>query len=89
MSSVRQPLNIGSDRLVSINELIDIIAKIAGKKIGKRYDKSKPQGVRGRNSDNRNIKKLLKWEPSITLEEGLTKTYAWIESQVAKQKGGF
>ncbi len=84
MSDIRRPINIGSDRIVSINELIDIIAKIAGKKIKKRYDLTKPQGVRGRNSDNTLIKKLLKWEPSIPLEDGLKTTYFWIEAQINK-----
>ncbi len=84
MSDIHEPINVGSDRIVSINELIDIVAKIAGKNIKKKYDLSKPQGVRGRNSDNTLIKKLLKWEPSIPLEEGLKTTYFWIESQIKK-----
>jgi nucleoside-diphosphate-sugar epimerase len=85
-SDIREPINIGSDRLVSINELIDIVSKIAGKKIKKRYDTSKPQGVRGRNSDNTKIKKLLKWVPSTPLEVGLEKTYRWIEQQIKEGK---
>jgi len=85
-SDIREPVNIGSDRLVSINELIDIVSKIAGKKIKKRYDASKPQGVRGRNSDNTKIKKLLKWAPSTPLEVGLEKTYRWIEQQIKEGK---
>src|SRR3990167_4329800 len=82
MSDIRQPINIGSSRLVSINGLIDIISKIANKKIDKKYDTSKPQGVRGRNSENTLIKKLLDWEPSTSLEKGLKLTYAWISTQV-------
>ena len=85
-SDIRKPINIGSDRLVSINELIDIVSKIAGKRIKKRYDTSKPQGVRGRNSDNTKIKKLLKWAPSTPLEVGLEKTYRWIEKQIKEGK---
>jgi nucleoside-diphosphate-sugar epimerase len=85
-SDIREPINIGSDRLVSINELIDIVSKIAGKKIKKIYDTSKPQGVRGRNSDNTKIKKLLKWAPSTPLEVGLEKTYRWIEQQIKEGK---
>lgn len=81
-SDIREPLNIGSDRLVSINELIDIVAHIASKTIHKRYDKTKPQGVRGRNANIEKSKKLLKWRPKISLEEGLSKTYAWIQSQI-------
>jgi GDP-D-mannose 3', 5'-epimerase len=76
------PLNLGTDRLVTVNELVDIIAGIAGKTIHKRHDLSKPQGVRGRNSDNTRIREVLGWAPLITLEEGLAKTYFWIESQV-------
>lgn len=82
MSDIREPLNIGSDRMVSINELIDIISNIAGKKINKKYDLSKPQGVRGRNSDNTLIKELLAWAPPTTLEDGLSQTYNWIKSEV-------
>lgn len=86
MSDYRKPLNIGSDRLVTINELIDIVAKIARKKINKKYDLSKPQGVRGRNSDNSLIKKILRWSPSTPLEVGLKKTYLWIEQQIKEGK---
>lgn len=86
MSDYRKPLNIGSDRLVTINELIDIVAKIAGKKINKKYDLTKPQGVRGRNSDNTLIKKVLNWSPSTPLEVGLEKTYRWIEEQIKEGK---
>lgn len=86
MSDYRHPLNIGSDRLVSINELIEIISKIADKHIKKKYDLSKPQGVRGRNSDNTLLKKTLKWTPPTTLEEGLKETYLWIKSQIDEGK---
>ncbi len=85
-SNIRQPLNIGSDRLVSINELIDIVASFDNKKITKKYDLSKPQGVRGRNSDNTNTKKLLNWEPKIKLEDGLRQTYTWIKNEIAAGK---
>jgi len=77
-----EPLNIGSDRLVSVNDTIDIIANIAGKKIERKYQLDKPQGVRGRNSDNTLCKKVLSWESKVSLEEGLDKTYKWIEKQV-------
>lgn len=86
MSDIRQPINIGSTQLVSINQLIDIVSKIAGKKVKKNYDLTKPQGVRGRNSNNALIKRLLGWEPSTTLEEGLKSTYLWIEKQVKQAK---
>ena len=83
-SEFRDPLNLGTDRLVTINELVDIVAAIAGKKIEKNHDVSQPQGVRGRNSDNNLLRKVLNWEPSITLEDGLKQTYFWIEKQVQK-----
>lgn len=79
-----EPLNLGQDRMLSINELVDIVAGIAGKKISKRYDLTKPQGVRGRNSDNTRLRQVLGWEPAISLEDGLTKTYAWIASELRK-----
>src|ERR1041384_263807 len=81
-SDHREPINLGQDRMISVNELVDIVANIAGKKIGKRYDLTKPQGVRGRNSDNTRLREVLKWEPTISLEDGLNVTYAWIEEEV-------
>jgi len=81
-SDFAEPLNIGSDRLVSMDEMADIIAKIADKKFDKKHLLDKPQGVRGRNSDNTLCKKVLNWEPKISLEEGLEQTYKWIEAQV-------
>jgi len=80
-----EPLNIGSDTLVTIDELADIIIKISGKKIEKKYNTSAPQGVRGRNADLTLVKKILGWEPKISLEEGLAKTYKWIEKQIKFQ----
>lgn len=85
-SDYDQPLNIGSDRLVTINELVDIIAKAAGKSITKQYDLSAPQGVRGRNADLTLVKRVLGWEPQVDLEEGLAKTYQWIEMMLKKSK---
>lgn len=81
MSNFSEPLNIGQDRMVTINQLVDIISEIAGVKLTKKHI-SGPQGVRGRNSDNSKLKKVLKWEPEISLERGLQKTYHWIEEQV-------
>lgn len=86
-SDYHHPLNLGTERLVTINELVDIIASIAGKTIIKKHDPSKPQGVRGRNSDNSRLREVLGWEPSISLEEGLEHTYRWIESQLLKADG--
>ncbi len=80
-SNYHQPLNIGQDRMVTINELADMIATIAGVVIQKNHIPG-PQGVRGRNSDNSRLREVLGWEPTISLEEGLERTYAWIEEQV-------
>jgi len=82
-SNFSQPLNLGQDRMISINQLVEMVAKIAGKKIGRIHDLSKPQGVRGRNSDNSLLRTVLGWEPAISLEEGLAKTYFWIQDQLA------
>jgi nucleoside-diphosphate-sugar epimerase len=81
-SNHREALNLGTDELITINRLVDLIARIAGKKINKCHNLTGPQGVRGRNSDNTRLREVLGWEPSITLAEGLRKTYPWIESQV-------
>ena len=77
-SDFSEPLNLGTDLLVSINELVDMVARIAGKTIGKRYDLTKPQGVRGRNSDNTRLRQVLGWEPATSLEHGMAATYEWI-----------
>jgi GDP-D-mannose 3', 5'-epimerase len=78
------PLNLGQDRMVTINELADMIAKIAGIQIVRKHVPG-PQGVRGRNSDNTRLRQVLNWEPEITLEEGLLHTYLWIEAQVQRE----
>jgi GDP-D-mannose 3',5'-epimerase len=77
-----EPINLGQDRMISINELVDIVAAIAGKRIHRVHDLNAPQGVRGRNSDNTMLREVLKWEPSVSLEQGLASTYRWIESQL-------
>jgi GDP-D-mannose 3',5'-epimerase len=79
-----EPLNLGSDRLVTITELVDIVAKISGKSIRRRHDLSTPQGVRGRNSDNSRLREVLNWEPQTTLEDGLARTYRWISSMLER-----
>ncbi len=81
-SDYHLPLNLGTDELVTIDQLVDIVAEIAGKRIRKRHDLSKPQGVRGRNSDNTKLREVLGWEPSTSLYDGLTPTYRWIEEQL-------
>jgi nucleoside-diphosphate-sugar epimerase len=85
-SDFTESVNLGQDRLVTINELVDMIAGIAGIKVEKTHVPG-PQGVRGRNSDNSRIRDVLGWEPRISLEEGLSRTYEWIEAQVARRLG--
>lgn len=83
-SDHHQPLNMGRDRMVSINQLADIVADVAGVEIEKKHI-SGPEGVRGRNSDNTKLKEVLGWAPEIPLEEGLKETYSWIEEQVKEK----
>ena len=84
-SDHRDPINLGQDRMISINELVDIVSCIAGKTICKRYDLTKPQGVRGRNSDNTRLREVLDWEPQVSLEEGLESTYRWIKRELEQK----
>jgi GDP-D-mannose 3',5'-epimerase len=84
-SDVTEPLNVGSAHLVTINELVSIVEEIAGLTLRRRYKLDAPQGVRGRNSDNTLIEQLLGWEPGISLEEGLEKTYAWMYDEIARR----
>ena len=83
-SKYNKPLNIGSDRLITIDQLADMMISISGKRISKTYNLNAPQGVRGRNADLTLMKKILKWEPKISLEEGMAKTYQWINDQIKK-----
>ena len=80
-SDFHEPLNLGQDRMVTINQLADMIAEIAGIELIYKHIEG-PQGVRGRNSDNTKLREVLGWEPQISLEDGLRTTYDWIESQV-------
>ena len=82
-----EPVNLGSDELVSINQLVDIVENIAGIKTTRNYKLDAPQGVRGRNSDNTLIKEIYGWAPSITLADGLAKTYAWVYDEVKRSLG--
>lgn len=77
-----QPLNLGTEELISVDGLVDLVADVAGKTIKKSHDLSKPQGVRGRNSDNTQLQAVLGWEPGVSLREGLARTYEWISTQV-------
>lgn len=83
-SDIIEPLNLGSSEMVSINQLVDIVEKIAGFKLNRKYDPDAPKGVRGRNSENTLIRKYLNWEPSIPLKEGMKKTYDWIKDQMSQ-----
>ena len=85
-SDILDPINLGSNELVTINGLVDIVEDIAGIKLQRSYNLKAPKGVNGRNSDNTLIKKLLGWEPGIRLRDGLEKTYAWIYDQIAEGK---
>jgi nucleoside-diphosphate-sugar epimerase len=85
-SDVREPLNLGSNELVTINQLVDIVEEIAGVKLHRNYNLNAPKGVNGRNSDNTLIQEKLNWAPSIKIREGLEKTYAWIESEMLAAK---
>ncbi len=81
-SEYSAPLNLGQDRMISINELVDMVAVIAGKRIYRTHNLNAPQGVRGRNSDNTLLRRTLGWEPQISLESGLARTYRWIYTQL-------
>jgi nucleoside-diphosphate-sugar epimerase len=85
---ISTPVNLGSSELISINELLTRIEKIAGVKIRRYYDASAPKGVAGRNSDNTFIQKVLNWEPSTPLDKGLAATFRWIKSQYQGRKAG-
>lgn len=84
-SDYAYPLNLGQDRLVTINQLVDLVADAAGIEVAKDHVPG-PQGVRGRNSDNSRLREVLGWEPEISLEEGLRSTYAWIEAEVRRAR---
>ena len=86
-SNIVDPINLGSSELVTINELLDIVAELAGVKVTRHHKLDAPQGVRGRNSDNKMIQDLLGWEPSTSLVSGLEETYAWISAEVQSADG--
>ena len=79
-----EALNLGTDELISVDGLVEMVCRIAGKRLRLRHDLTKPQGVRGRNSDNSRLREVLNWEPKTSLEQGMPVTYRWIESQVAR-----
>jgi GDP-D-mannose 3',5'-epimerase len=85
-SEFTEPINIGSDQLVTINELVDMVERIAGIRVRRSYLLDAPKGVRGRNSDNSLIRTVLGWEPAVRLEAGLEQTYRWIYDQLASPR---
>lgn len=85
-SDFAEPLNLGTDELVTIDELVEIVARIAKKNVIKRHCTSQPQGVRGRNSDNTLLRTVLGWEPRTKLADGLVPTYRWIEAQMLEDQ---
>ena len=85
-AAVTMPVNLGSSEMVTINQLVDLAENIAGLHLKRNYNLKAPKGVNGRNSDNTLIQKLLGWEPSISLKNGLEKTYAWIYGQMTAKK---
>ncbi|HUI84622.1 MAG TPA: NAD-dependent epimerase/dehydratase family protein [Candidatus Binatia bacterium] len=80
----REPLNLGTEEMVSVDELVDLVCDIAGKTVTKRHQPDRPQGVRGRNSDNSRLRSVLGWEPQTTLRDGLAVTYRWIEDELRR-----
>lgn len=83
-SDYREPLNLGTEEMVSVDALVDLVCDIAGKKLSKRHELNRPQGVRGRNSDNSRLRTVLGWEPQTPLRDGLEITYRWIEDELRK-----
>jgi nucleoside-diphosphate-sugar epimerase len=85
---IATPINLGSNFLVSINELVSLAEEIGGIRLRRQYDLTAPKGVGGRNSDNTFIRQILGWEPSTPLKDGLRRTYEWIETQYRDRKAG-
>ena len=86
-SDINEPLNLGSDESVTINQLVDIVEEIAGITLKRRYDLTAPKGVNGRNSDNALITQRLGWAPGIALRDGMEKTYRWIHDEILSSQG--
>jgi nucleoside-diphosphate-sugar epimerase len=85
---IATPINLGSNELIAINDLVSMAEEIGGIKLERKYDLNAPRGVAGRNSDNTFIKQVLDWEPSLSFRSGLKKTYTWIEQQYVDRKAG-
>ena len=84
-SKYTSPLNLGTDELVTVNQLVDFVCNAAGKNLIRKHDLTKPQGVRGRNSDNSLLNDVLGWAPRVTLEQGIKITYDWIRDELDQQ----
>ena len=84
-SGYTKPVNLGTDELVTINELVDAVCAASGKRLSRRHDLTKPQGVRGRNSDNTVLRKVTGWQPETTVREGIRRTYDWIAGEIARR----
>jgi len=84
-SDIIDPINLGSNELVTINQLVDIAEAIAGIRLDRSYKLNAPRGVNGRNSDNTRVQRALGWEPSIRLRDGMERTYRWIEGEYLKK----
>ena len=85
-SGYTKPVNLGTEELITVNQLVDAVCAAAGKRLLRNYDLSKPQGVRGRNSDNTVLNKIIGWQPEITIREGIWHTYRWIAGELDKRK---
>jgi GDP-D-mannose 3',5'-epimerase len=85
-SDYHDALNLGTEELVTIDQLVDLVSQAAGKELRKRHNLQGPQGVRGRNSDNRRLRQVLDWEPCISLRQGLRQTYLWIDEELRKME---
>ena len=83
-SGYTKPINLGTEELVTVNLLVDAVCSAAGKTLTKRHDLTKPQGVRGRNSDNTILAEVIGWQPEIRVEEGIKYTYDWIAGEIAR-----
>ena len=84
-SGYTKPVNLGTDELVTINELVDAVCAASGKRLSRRHDLTKPQGVRGRNSDNTLLREVTGWQPETTVREGIRRTYDWIAGEIARR----
>ena len=81
-SNESKPLNLGMDQMITVDELVDIVSEVSGKNLIKKHDLTKPQGVRGRNSDNSELNNILGWAPEYSLQDGLSITYNWIKNEL-------